>query len=201
MFGWNFDHSTWGSFHACVVWILRRLLRRLHQRRSNTAKSKCGLSGWGEHLKIIPRTSFHRNCFGKKNKKWSILTFFLAMTVTWPPPQPSQGGFLGQIAGVILWGSPCRLTWQVDLTSCHLSIDLKRGRRRGWQINLTSATCQVPLALKRKCRTLSFLDLRNASNRFRLFSRDIREFRFFFPGSACFSKLAPHPKFAKLIKI
>jgi len=36
----------------------------------------------------------------------------------------------------------------------------------------------------------SFLDLRNASNRFRLFSRDFRLFRFFFPGSACFSSLA-----------
>jgi len=36
----------------------------------------------------------------------------------------------------------------------------------------------------------SFLDLRNASHRFRLFSRDFRLFRFFFPGSACFSSLA-----------
>jgi len=36
----------------------------------------------------------------------------------------------------------------------------------------------------------SFLDLRNALNRFRLFSRDFRLFRFFFPGSARFSTLA-----------
>ena len=36
----------------------------------------------------------------------------------------------------------------------------------------------------------SFLDHRNASDRFRLFSRDFRLFRFFFPGSACFSTLA-----------
>jgi len=36
----------------------------------------------------------------------------------------------------------------------------------------------------------SFLDRRNASNRFRLFSRDFRLFLFFFPGSACFSSLA-----------
>jgi len=35
----------------------------------------------------------------------------------------------------------------------------------------------------------SFLDLRNASDRFRLFSRDFRLFRFFFPGSVCFSTL------------
>jgi len=36
----------------------------------------------------------------------------------------------------------------------------------------------------------SFLDLRNASNKFRLFSRDFRLFGFFFPGFACFSSLA-----------
>jgi len=36
----------------------------------------------------------------------------------------------------------------------------------------------------------SFLDLRNASNRFRLFSPDFRLLRFFFPGSACFWTLA-----------
>jgi len=37
----------------------------------------------------------------------------------------------------------------------------------------------------------SFLDRRNASKRFRLFSRDFRLFRFLFPGSTCFSTLAP----------
>ena len=36
----------------------------------------------------------------------------------------------------------------------------------------------------------SFLDLRNASSRFRLFSRDFRLYGLFFPGSACFSSLA-----------
>ena len=36
----------------------------------------------------------------------------------------------------------------------------------------------------------SFLDLRTAFNRFRLFSRDFWLFRFIFPGSACFSSLA-----------
>ena len=35
-----------------------------------------------------------------------------------------------------------------------------------------------------------FLDLRNASNRFRLFSRDFRLYGFFFPGSTCFLSLA-----------
>jgi len=36
----------------------------------------------------------------------------------------------------------------------------------------------------------SFLDLRNGSSRFRLFEHDFQLFRFFFPGSACFSKVA-----------
>jgi len=36
----------------------------------------------------------------------------------------------------------------------------------------------------------SFLDLKNVFNRFRLFSRDFRLFRFFLPWSACFSSLA-----------
>jgi len=37
----------------------------------------------------------------------------------------------------------------------------------------------------------SFLDLKNGSNRFRLFACDFRLFRFFFSRSACFSKVAP----------
>ena len=47
--------------------------------------------------------------------------------------------------------------WQVELTSCHVSSDLKRGRRRRWQVNLTSRTWQVAkfcLFPKHKCRTL-----------------------------------------------
>jgi len=110
----------------------------------NWSVASCG----GEHRKIIPRTSFTEKNLGKEIKKWSILTFFLA-TVTWPPPpaplcECSWDSL--RLAGVILGGSPCKLTWQVDLTSCHLSTDLNRGRRRGWQVNLTSATCQVDLS-------------------------------------------------------
>jgi len=85
-----------------------------------------------------------------------------SFTWPWPDPPPSAplGEFLEQLAGVILGGSPFRLTWQVDLTSCHLSSDLKRGRRRGLQVNLTSATCQVPLVLRRKCVLLCFINPR-----------------------------------------
>ena len=71
-----------------------------------------------------------------------------------------------------IWGgSPFKLTWQVDLTcwlDCHLSRDLRRGRRRVWPLHLTSATWQCDLSsstvLKRKCRTLTIL----ASHKFLL---------------------------------
>jgi len=46
----------------------------------------------------------------------------------------------------------------------------------------------------------SFLDLRNASNRFRLFARDFRLFRFFFSRSACFSKVAPPENLQSWVK-
>jgi len=57
----------------------------------------------------------------KKITKWSILTLFWPWA--WPDPPP-WGGFFRQLAHVILEGSPYKLTWQVDLTSCHLSSDL-----------------------------------------------------------------------------
>jgi len=50
----------------------------------------------------------------------------------------------GSTLALIWWF--VELTWQVDWTSCHLSSDLKRGLRRGWQANLTSATCHVGLS-------------------------------------------------------
>ena len=46
----------------------------------------------------------------------------------------------------------------------------------------------------------SFLDLRNASNKFRLFSRDFRLYGFFFPGSACFSSLASPRNLSNWVK-
>jgi len=64
-----------------------------------------------------------------------------------------------------------------DLTSCHLSSDLKRDQRWGWQVNLTRATCQVvkwldkPSLVKwfeerpevRVTRQVSFVDLGDKS--------------------------------------
>jgi len=46
----------------------------------------------------------------------------------------------------------------------------------------------------------SFLDLRNGSSRFRMFARDFRRFRFFFSGSACFSKVAPPGNLQRWVK-
>jgi len=45
-----------------------------------------------------------------------------------------------------------------------------------------------------------FLDLRNGSSRFRLFARDFRLFRFFFPGSACFPKVPPPENLQSWVK-
>jgi len=54
-----------------------------------------------------------------------------------PPPSTPLGWFFGQLADVILGGSPRKLTWQVDLTSCHLSSNLKGaggdGDKSTWQ--------------------------------------------------------------------
>jgi len=91
---------------------------------------------------VVKLTPVGENRYFLKIKKWSILTFFWAMTVTWPPPPAPLWGVLGTACGCDFRG----FTFQVDLTSCHLSSDLKRGQRRGWQVNLTSTTCQVDLS-------------------------------------------------------
>jgi len=86
----------------------------------------------------------------RKHQKWSILTFF-SWPWPWPAPSPrTPGGILWTVCACdsrgVTW--QVHLTWQVDLTSCHLSNDLKMGWSRGWQVNLTSAICQVPLVAK-----------------------------------------------------
>jgi len=72
------------------------------------------------------------------NPKWYVLT----ISKSAPPSGIWAGPFGMQISS----GScTCAVTniWQVDLTNCHLLSDLKRGQRRGWQVNMTSAICQV----------------------------------------------------------
>jgi len=157
MFCWSFDHSTWGRFYACVVWILDsyvtqptcwslpyreayfncdtyhwpqkerahknfrytkplsdflksdnrgnktwewrgrsthlirgmshlgtvyRLLRRIHQRRNNTAKLQCGLSWWRTSQnnsrtsflpKILSHTQTHTHTHLRYNFHWQVL--------------------------------------------------------------------------------------------------------------------------------
>ena len=121
------------------------------------------VSGWGFSLWRTPQnksqhifsymlgrytaraiTSFSPKIILKKIKKDRFWPFFWPwpMTVTWPPRVPR---------GVFQTACACDLrggTFQVDLTSGYLSSDLKRGRGRGWLVNLTSATCQVPLVPK-----------------------------------------------------
>ena len=108
--------------------------------------------------KMISRTSFSLKIVWKKIKKWSILTFFWAMTVIFLFV-PLRGLSWDVLQRKIWGGSPFKLTWQVDLTYCHLSSDLRRGRRRVWPLHLTSATWQFDLSsstvLKRKCKTLT----------------------------------------------
>jgi len=82
-------------------------------RRSNTAKSKCGLSWWRTLQNNSKNNIFTRIFLGKNIKKWSILTFFLAMTVAWSPPQYHSGVVLVTACGCDFRG----VTIQVDLTS------------------------------------------------------------------------------------
>jgi len=118
---------------------------------------------WRNLLEVLRQPPTPINSFIFKNKQMKIVYFHLFIFKKinkwkrhrfWPflghdrdlapPPSTPLGGFLGQLSDVILGGPPFKLTWQVDLISCHLSRDLKRcRRRRGWQVNLTSATCQV----------------------------------------------------------
>ena len=155
------EHTVNSNRHVSPhVLQVYRLLWRIHQRLSNTTKSKSGLSLWRTsqnnsknffiwcfaNTRIARQLHLSPKFFWGKNNKWIHFDLFFGPW-PWPdpPPQDPSGRFLRQLAHVILGGSPFKLTWQVELTSCHLSSDLKRGRKRGWQVNLTSATCQVQL--------------------------------------------------------
>jgi len=113
----------------------------------------------GEHRKIVPRTSFSTEKFwAKKIKKWLILTS-LAKTVTWPPPVPLwgsscdslqmwfEGGHLSSWLDKLTWQA---VTWQVIRRGAG-----GEGDKSTWQSQLVKLTCQGPLVLKNKCRTLS----------------------------------------------
>ena len=105
-----------------------------------TLPSRSLASRCGEHRKIIPRTSFSpKKIWAKKKKWWSCPCFWpkkrsvnVYINLN-PPPRPLEG-FLRTACACDFRG----VTFQVDLTSCHLSSDLKRGQRRGWQVNSTS---------------------------------------------------------------
>ena len=118
----------------------------------------------GEHRKIISRTSFSP----KKIKKWWILTLFLAMTVTWPLPPVPLWGVRGTVCGCDFRGVTFDVTcWQLvykfwlDKLSFVKSFEEGSEARMtsqldSWQAQLVQFLCQVPLVLKRKCRTVQF---------------------------------------------
>ena len=123
----------------CEIWLSHNppstSFSRYKQSRSNIGSTQ-----------KIAKNIISPKTIGEKNRSDRFWPLFGPWPWPDPPPSTPQGGFLSQLAGAILGGSPRKLTWQVDLTSCHLSSDLKRGRRRGWQGNLTSTACQVDLS-------------------------------------------------------
>jgi len=219
MFRWNFDHTTWGRFHACVVWILGSCPKKRSKSitfyffpknfrwkwcswnyfamfsttrdHTSTWQCRCGVGIFsaticGQYVRwdmsvtvncvllplhshvLLTLLSLWAECQTTsvdRKKMRRRPTCWLCSVWMWPDPPPNipLGGFLGQLAGVILGGSPFKLTWRVDLTRCHLSSDLQRSRRRGflsffllgWEVNLTSAPCQVPLVKFHLCSNAS----------------------------------------------
>ena len=115
---------------------------------------KCGLScqshgtdQWKNNSKNIFCTE---NCLAINIQKWSILTFFFAMTVTWPSSLYPSGGFLGMCSNArfdrghlsswldkLTWHTvPCQVIWGGTAGECEHST---------WQTQLDNLTCQVPL--------------------------------------------------------
>jgi len=101
--------------------------------------------------KIISRISFSLKIFlEKKIKRWSILTFFLAMTVTWPSSLYPSGGFLGMCSNARFEGGHLS-SWLDKLTWHTVTYQVIWGGAGGefdhstWQAQLDNLTCQVPL--------------------------------------------------------
>jgi len=102
------------------------------------------------------------------------------------------------------------LTPSTDMTlSTALKFLLKFFRKRSFSIqnqqpfNNVEPFERILRALfiaQRPYKFSSFLDLRNASTRLLLCARDFQPFRFFFSGSACFSKVAPPENLPSWIK-
>jgi len=113
---------------------------------------------WRTSQNNLNNINFTGNLF-QKNYMWSILTLFLAMTVTWPPPQYPSGGVLGTPCGCDFRG----VTSQVDLTSWFDKLSLVKWFEEGPEArvtsqldkrNLSSWLDKFHLCSKHKCRTL-----------------------------------------------
>ena len=83
---------------------------------------------------VVKLTPVGENRYFLKIKKWSILTFFWAMTVTWPPPPAPLWGVLGTACGCDFRG----FTFQVDLTSLLDKLSLVKLLEEGPEARMTS---------------------------------------------------------------
>jgi len=98
-------HSS--QWQTCLTSrTVRRLLRRIHQRHSNTAKSKCGLSSY----RTSQNNSTNIILTKKSDRFWP---FFWPWPWPDPPPQYPSARVLGTACGCDFRG----VTMQVDLTS------------------------------------------------------------------------------------
>jgi len=157
--------------------VLYRSLRRILQRRSNTANLQCGLSWWRtsqhysktyfffglESTQLACRHCFHQKMYGnKKIKKWSILTFFSGHDRDLTTPLAPLLRASWDRLRTWFWGGHLaswldKLTWQVVTCQVIWRGAGGEGDKSTWQAQLVKLTCQVPLVLKNKCRTLTKL--------------------------------------------
>jgi len=113
-----------------------------------------------ESTQLACRHHFHRNIHGKKINKWSILTFFWPWPWRDPPPSTPLEGHCSCVSlRIWFWGGHLaslldKLTWQAVTCQVIWRGAEGEGDKSTWQAQLVKLTCQVPLVLKRKCRTL-----------------------------------------------
>ena len=146
-------------FFDVFVHVTRvELMRRTHQRRSNTAKSQCGLSWWRTSQNNSKNIIFTGKFWSKKLKSDRFWPFFWP---PWSPPVPLRGGSpLGTACGCDFRG----VTFRVDLTSWLDKLSLVKWFEEGPEARVTSQLDKRNLSSfwlvnfgfcsKRKCRTL-----------------------------------------------
>jgi len=130
-----------------------KLLRRIHECHSNTAKLQFGLSWWRTSQNNSKNIIFSEK-FQKKLKSDWFWPFFWPWP--WPDPPPRYpSGVLGTACGCDFRG----VVFQVDFTSWLDKLSLfkwfgeepeREDDKSTWQAQLVKLTCQVPLVVKTK---------------------------------------------------